>query len=196
MELLTGFAVAAIFAAVFLTERLGGSRELSRRMYQVALGVTIALTVVAATNVLIGSVDGTSGDLFGDQQDGSSPVATRIVIASAIQVVVGALIIVAAASTRVRLTTMPLAWGVGGVLLILGSGAATGSDSLFFTIQQVSVAVAAADAANMVNFVAMAGATLVLTWMGYNEFEGPEAERDAPGEDSSSRWQRPDGEDI
>ena len=177
MTLESGFVLAVIVAALLIADRVGGSPELGRRFYQVALGATVAITVVAFTTAVIRPADdastvtdvftgGTSdSDGLGSLEDEADRQSAR----NMVRLGAGVVAIMAGLALTKRWGTLPLGFLLGGLILILfGSNADFAADysSLFFAA--VSRGSAEVDA---VNFVVTAALTLVLGWYGYMEWE-------------------------
>jgi hypothetical protein len=74
-NLQSGFVLAAIIAAFLFADRLGGSDQLARRVYQVALGVTIAFLAISATAAFLRQPDvpkGLESSSFSESSSSSS----------------------------------------------------------------------------------------------------------------------------
>ena len=135
----SGFVLAVILLAVFLADRLGGPAQLTKRAYQVALGVALAFLVVSATTAfdrppavpedLQRSI--MSGVSFGDEedeqttqlyQDSGRETAQTASEVRTIHVGMGFVLVLGALLLFARLKVIPLAVMLGGLLLLLFGG--------------------------------------------------------------------------
>lgn len=176
MDIQSGFVIAVIVAAVLLVDRLGGSDELVRRFFQVALGVVLAATVVSATTAFIQPPDDQSAQDVFNSEDGENTedVFDRLSIARTIQIVAGIVILVLAIARRPFTPTLAVGGVLGGVLLLLASGSpGTNGDylSLFVSIGNEG----ASQEADLLNLGVLAAATITLLTFGYMQFERPSA---------------------
>ena len=135
----SGFVLAVILLAVFLADRLGGPAQLTKRAFQVALGLALAFLVVAGTTAfdrppavpeeLQQSI--MSGVSFGDEedeqttqlyQDSGRETAQNASEVRTIHVGMGFVLVLGALLLFARLRVIPLAVMLGGLLLLLFGG--------------------------------------------------------------------------
>jgi hypothetical protein len=135
----SGFVLAVILLAVFLADRLGGPTQLTKRAYQVALGVALAFLVVSGTmafdrppavpEALQQSI--MSGGSFGGEedqqtaqlyQDSGRETAQNASEVRTIHVGMGIVLVLGALLLFARLKVIPLAVMLGGLLLLLFGG--------------------------------------------------------------------------
>ncbi len=137
----SGFVLAVILLAVFLADRLGGPAQLTKRAYQVALGLALAFLVVSGTtafdrpsgvpeelqqSIVSGSAF-SIGDEEGQQtlqlyQDSSRQQAQNASEVRTIHVGMGIVLALGALLLFARLKVIPLAVMLGGLLLLLFGG--------------------------------------------------------------------------
>lgn len=179
MQTHESFVLAAVVIAVLFADRLGGSAALSRRIYQVSLGLVLALAVVAGTNAFIRGPEiplgalrgadlfsGSGGsdldeDVLEDFANKASESAT-VQAAAAILAVVGGLILVQ------RWRTTGLGITTGGIVLMLFSGAGIGrAGGCTNSLNSGSAAVGfSSESRDIAQFVVLVAGTLLLAWFG------------------------------
>jgi hypothetical protein len=144
-NLQSGFVLAAVLGAVLFAGRLGGTDEVARRIYQVALGATLAFVVMAGVVAFIrpptapdGLLSGSSssssqgGDTSSSTQDAGraylKDVADHDAAARSVRAGLGLLILIGGLAALRKRPTAALGAALGGLLLVLlgGSGAASG----------------------------------------------------------------------
>jgi hypothetical protein len=135
----SGFVLAVILLAVFLADRLGGPAQLTKRAFQVALGLGLAFLVLSGTTAfdrppavpeeLQQSI--MSGVSFGDEedeqttqlyQDSGRETAQNASEVRTIHVGMGFVLVLGALLLFARLKVIPLAVMLGGLLLLLFGG--------------------------------------------------------------------------
>ena len=135
----SGFVLAVILLAVFLADRLGGPAQLTKRAFQVALGMGLAFLVLSGTTAfdrppavpeeLQQSI--MSGVSFGDEedeqttqlyQDSGRETAQNASEVRTIHVGMGFVLVLGALLLFARLKVIPLAVMLGGLLLLLFGG--------------------------------------------------------------------------
>lgn len=147
----SGFVLAAVLGAVLFAGRLGGTDEVARRIYQVALGATLAFVVMAGVIAFIRPPSAPAGLLTGSssssssssssfqEQDTSSSkeqdavkaylkdLADHGATTRSVRAGVGLLILIGGLAALRRRPTVALGAALGGLLLVLlGGSAATG----------------------------------------------------------------------
>ncbi|HXF51282.1 MAG TPA: hypothetical protein VNM43_06340 [Dehalococcoidia bacterium] len=139
-QLQSGFVLAALVVAVLFAERLGGTAELAKRVYQVALGVALVLLTLSATTAFVRPPTAPEdlleqGVFFGDSfetdvSEEEDEEARRLLRETAqnvsevrtIHIGVAVVFVLAGLVLTARMTVLPLAGLLGGVLLLLVSG--------------------------------------------------------------------------
>jgi len=135
----SGFVLAVILLVVFLADRLGGPAQLTKRAFQVALGLALAFLVLSGTaafdrppavpeeleqavasGVSFGDEDG--GETFQLYQQSSRDTAENASEVRTIQVGMGLVLVLGALLLFARLRVIPLAVMFGGLLLLLFGG--------------------------------------------------------------------------
>lgn len=149
----SGFVLAAVLGAVLFAGRLGGTDEVARRIYQVALGATLAFVVMAGVIAFIrppsapeGLMSGSSSSSsassssssFQEEDTGSSKeqddvrayfkdLADHAAATRSVRAGLGLLILIGGLAALRRRPTIALGAALGGLLLVLlGGSAATG----------------------------------------------------------------------
>lgn len=162
--------VAVIVAAVLLVDRLGGSDELVRRFFQVALGVILAATVVAGTTAFIQPPDEQSSFFADDQTGDPEDLLDRLSVARTIHMAAGILILVFSMVRRPLMPTLAVGGVLGGVLLLLAGGSTGASDS-YLTFYASVGSPGASQSADMFHLVVLVAATVGLLTFGHAQFE-------------------------
>lgn len=115
----TGFLVAVLVAAALLYDRLGGNHEVSRRLFQVGLAISLVFLVMSATAAFIRS-DGAPGSFtVASSSSTINEAADRVLIASTAQYGLGVMILIVGLLALRRYHTVPLGFVLGGVFLLL-----------------------------------------------------------------------------
>ena len=186
---LQSFVVAAIVAAILLADRLG-SETLPRRLYQVSLGFALVFVVVGGTGAFMRSEGGSlfssllSGQAnAGAQVGGGGPSADKAVERASVQAGIALLFLLAGFLTFRRYTTLPLAFVLGGLLLLLASGG-SGSGDFSSSLSSLSGIFGglfgqARQSRDITYFVVLMVGTLLLIGYGYQEWEGSSARGEA-----------------
>ena len=115
MELQSGIVIAVVIGAVLLVDRLGGTDELARRLYQVALGFSLAYFVVSGTRFVV------DPNSFGD----TNKELNRQLAVTAIEFALGIFSVLLGIGGLRRWRTVPLGIAVGGMILLLTAGGTT-----------------------------------------------------------------------
>jgi hypothetical protein len=136
----SGFVLAVILLAVFLADRLGGPTQLTKRAFQVALGLALAFLVLSGTaafdrapaipeelqqSLMQGgssSSDGNNQENLQLYQQSARGVAENASEVRTIQVGMGIVLVLGALLLFARLRVIPLAVMLGGLLLLLFGG--------------------------------------------------------------------------
>jgi len=136
----SGFVLAVILLAVFLADRLGGPAQLTKRAYQVALGLGLAFLVVSGTAAFdrppaipeelqqsLMQGGSSSSDEDNQQttqlyQDSGRETAQNASEVRTIHVGMGFVLVLGALLLFARLKVIPLAVMLGGLLLLLFGG--------------------------------------------------------------------------
>jgi hypothetical protein len=180
MDFASGLVLAAIVAAVIAVERLGGADELARRLYQVALGVGVAATMITGSMAFIHPGDDGTGVRIGARTTLDIPpfeqnYADSEVTGAGVNFLAGVIAVGIGISTLSRWRTVALGVLVGGLLLVLVSGGASAlsqHERAFYS--------QASDEYLLFRFLAAAGGTALLLWYGFSHWESPA--RTAPAE--------------
>lgn len=176
MELQSGFVLAVLIAAVLLMDRLGGTEELGRRLYQVALAAVFAFLVVSVTALIFDPGDELLRNVGGNGSDAAEDAADKIAAADTTQIGGGIVALLVGLAMMRRWTTLPLGFMLGGLLLLLlgGTRGASSSNVLVF----FGTAFPASDGAKIANALVLAGGLSALVWWGFNQYEPQMHERD------------------
>lgn len=195
-NLQSGFVLAIVLAAFFFAERLGGSQELGKRVFQVGLGVVLAFTVIAGTTAFVrapsapasllestfnGSGESSSESLE-SAKDFNRDAANHDSARMTIHAGVGALLLVAGIAGLRRWPVTTLACALGGLLLILFGGVRTptqGADqtglNAFLSVYSSligGVFGGPSRSVDIVHFVVLAGAVVVMLALGFMRWDG------------------------
>lgn len=177
MELGSGFVLAVIVAAVLLVDRLGGSDELARRLFQIALAGAIAFTVVSGANAAI-RIDSGSDSVFSSDSgdDDTRDQIDRVIARQTAQFGAGVVALLAGLATMRSGRTIPLAGVLGGLLLVLFSGAGGSASSAgFYGLFLGQLGAAASAEMALISFLVFFGGTAFLLWFGFRQYEGGRA---------------------
>lgn len=175
MELGSGFVLAVIVAAVLLVDHLGGSDELARRLFQIALAGAIAFTVVSGANAAIRIDNGDGGSVFSSDSgdDNAESQIDRVIARQTAQFGAGVLVLLAGLATMRSGHTIPLAGALGGLLLILFSGAGGSAGGAgFYGLFLGQLGAAASEEMALISFLIFFGGTAFLLWFGFRQYEG------------------------
>lgn len=188
MELGSGFVLAVIVAAVLLVDRLGGSDELARRLFQIALAGAIAFTVVSGANAAIRINSGSDSVFSSDSgDDDTQDQIDRVIARQTAQFGAGVVVLLAGLATMRSGRTIPLAGVLGGLLLILFSGAGGSASSAgFYGLFLGQLGAAASAEMALISFLVFFGGTAFLLWFGFRQYEGGRAQVAA-----SEDWSEP-----
>jgi hypothetical protein len=180
MELGSGFIIAVLLAAIIFADRLGGEETLQRRLFQAALGFSIAFAVAAAANAFVRPAEGGGSIVTQLASNNGVDQAERVVGRSALRLALGGALLLLALVLAPRAPT--LAWGgvLGGMLAIITSDAGAGALSLF-SLGSVSSS-AEVDA---LAFVVALAVVVLLAWYGYQRWDAPVVTEDITLEDTS-----------
>jgi hypothetical protein len=172
VELESGFVVAVIVAVVLLADRLGDSDSIARRMFQAALGITLAVCVVAGTTAIILDDEARDSQSFSSEDEDGQDALDRVVVAASMQAALGAVLLITGVTMLSRYRTVALGVVLGGLLLALGGGTGDQPPNLL-TLFTPSVAISRE--VNVLQFVMLALATGVLGWFGYWRWDQAES---------------------
>ncbi len=188
MNLQSGFVLAVVIGAVLLANRLGGTEEIARRLFQVVLGASLAFAVAAGTVAFLepepitqtgatirGYDTGNEADYL-NLQDFSD----RTVVSNGVRYAIGVLAVLFGLGGMVRLTTIPLGLLLGGVLLVLSGG---GGNELFAFSQLYAAGSQSSQTVDYAFFGGAAAGFAVLLWYGYQQWEQPVSNGDADAAD-------------
>lgn len=159
----TSFVVAVLIAAVLVYDRLGGNHELSRRLFQVGLAVSLAFVVLSATEAFIrtGSVEG--GVLVGGSNSASTTdEANRLATVLTVHYALGVVFLITGLAMLRRYHTLPLGFILGGVFLLLIGG---GDNALTTAGQLARLGLQSSQKFDVATFATAVGGTFVL--LGY-----------------------------
>lgn len=185
MNLQSGFVLAVLVALVVFADRLGGQREVARRMFQIALGAALAFTVAAGTVALVEPDREEGASLFdsaittGDEDDQLTlqEVSDRSVVANTIRFGAGIVILLFGLGGLSRWNTLPLGVTFGGLLLLFAGG---GGNELFGFANLISASASSSREIDLLYFVVLLVGLGALFWYGNNEWESAATEqRDA-----------------
>lgn len=198
-NLQSGFVLAIVLAAFLFAERLGGTDQLAKRVFQVGLGVVLAFAVIGGTTAFVrspklpsaleqsasfGSSDsGAGGDNSKVAEDYFRKVANRDSARHTIHVGVGVLLLVAGIAALGRWSVTAPGGALGGLLLVLFGGvrtAAAGADqtglnALFSIYSSLlgNVAGAPARGVDVAHFIVLVGAAAFLVTFGLMRWDMP-----------------------
>jgi hypothetical protein len=180
----TSFVAAILIAAVLVYDRLGGNHEVSRRLFQVGLAVSLAFVVLSFTAAFI-RVDAVEGGFdVGNNSASAIDQANRLVAASSVHYALGVVFLVFGLAMLRRYHTVPLGFVLGGVFLLFmgGSGSPVGS-----SISLAQLGLHSTQKFDVAMFATAVGGTIAL--LAY----GAQLERDF-ALDSESEVDEPDAE--
>lgn len=182
LGLQSGFVLAVLLAAVLLTERLGGTEELVKRGYQLALGLTVTFLVVSSTTAFVrapeipkeagGDISFEEGSQAEEEQEltffrestqNASEVAT-------IHLGLGIALGMAGLAGLRRWRVVPIGLVLAGLLLLIFGGGGTRSVSAI-DLYDVSTLVGAGMVHDTVRFVVLFIGAAVLIGAGYLRWE-------------------------
>lgn len=198
-NLQSGFVLAIVLAAFLFAERLGGTDQLVKRVFQVGLGVVLAFAVIGGTTAFVRSPKLPSaleqGSSFGSSDGSSSSdnaqvaegyfrkVANRDSAKHTIHVGVGVLLLVAGIAALGRWPVTAPGGALGGLLLVLFGGvrtATTGADqtglnALFSIYSSLfgSVLGSPARMVDVAHFIVLLGAAAFLVTFGLMRWDMP-----------------------
>jgi hypothetical protein len=160
----TTFVAAVLIGAVLVYDRLGGNHELSRRLFQVGLALSLAFVVLSATAAFIrtGAVEG--GVAFGSAANVASPTdqGNRAVSAATVHYALGVVFLIAGMAMLRRYHTLPLAFVLGGVFLLFMGGSVSGASTVA-TLARLGIQ--SSQKVDVASFATAVGGTIVL--LGY-----------------------------
>lgn len=183
MELQSGIVLAVIIGAVLLVDRIGGNDELARRLFQIALGVALAFTVLTATTAFIrASSDSSAAQLFSNSSsdNGGRDLANHLVATRSIDFGIGVLAFLFGIGGLRRWSTVPIGLAIGGLLLVLFGGTDSGSTE-FRLLTQTSLA--ASRTVNTFNVALMALGTGAMLWFGFTTWDTEDALTQTDGDE-------------
>jgi len=120
----TGFLAAVLVAAVLLYDRLGGNQELSRRLFQIGLAVSLIFVVISGAEAFIRADTAQGGFVTGTD---APAAANRVIAINAVQYGFGAGFLIAGLTMMRRYHTVPMSLALSGVFLLLTGPAWTNS---------------------------------------------------------------------
>jgi len=126
----TGFLAAVLVAAVLLYDRLGGNHELSRRLFQIGLAVSLIFVVISGAAAFIRADTAQGGFVTGTD---APAAANRAIAITAVQYGFGAGFLIAGLTMMRRYHTVPMSLALSGVFLLLtGPAWASSNAALLF----------------------------------------------------------------
>lgn len=131
----TGFLAAILVAAVLVYDRLGGNHEVSRRLFQVGLAVSLVFVAVSATAAFIRTDAVQGGFGIGSGSGSANDEVDRLVTASAVEYGFGVVLLIAGSAMLRRYHTIPLGLVLAGVFLLF-SGPNLSRYSATFSLTQ------------------------------------------------------------
>jgi hypothetical protein len=187
---LQSFVIGAVVAAIFFAERLGAPGTLPRRLYQVSLGFALVFVVTSATAAFFRS---DPSNLFNSLLSGSSSSAVQLSTAGggankaaealSVQAGFAMIFLLSGFMSYSRLTTLPLGFAFGGLLLLLASGGQASGDPTSYLSSLSSVFGGAfghaSKSRDVIHFVVLLIGTAALIGYGYKEWESQSTGRDA-----------------
>jgi hypothetical protein len=209
-NLQSGFVLVIVLAAFFFADRLGGREELGKRVLQVGLGVVLAFTVIAGTTAFVrapsapGSLlestfnnsDESSSESLESAKDFNRDAANHDSARMTIHAGVGALLLVAGIAGLRRWPVTTLACALGGLLLILFGGVRTptpGADqtglNAFLSIYSSligGVFGGPSQSVDIIHFVVLAGAAVVMLALGFMRWDGRSEEAQAAAPETAA----------
>ncbi len=194
LSLQSGIVVAALIAAVFLADRLGGDEGLSRKATQLALAFAITLTVFSGTAAFIRSPDPPEGaSLFGESAEQEEQLqgflkdsAERDSEAGTLHLGIGLALAATGGVLLRRLKAVPIGLIFGGILLLLlGAAPQSGTAGLDVTnaiyAPLLSFAKDAGQARDIIRFVVLVAGTALILGFAVFRWELPPDEGVAEG---------------
>jgi len=188
---LSSFVVAAIIAAFLFADRLGGQEQLTRRLFQVALGFALAFAVTSATAAFV------RGDTTPFSEIMSLPASQQTAAlfdndngsisrdAASIKAGIGLGLLLLGFAAAGRWSTLPLGAALGGLLLLFAGGGQSGGfdlNSLSTSALFGALLGQAEEGSDIAHFVVMLVGTLLLLGFGYRKWEAPASPVFAPAE--------------
>lgn len=174
MELQFGIVLAVIIGAVLLVDRLGGTDEMARRLFQVALGIALAYFVVSGTTFVV------EPKAFGEV----NREANRELVSISLEFILGVLCVLFGIGGLRRWRTVPLGIAVGGIILLLSSGTASNAsvttDPRIFNPLRISQA---ARGFQLTNFALSGLGFAALTWFGFSQWDREPESGDEEGDE-------------
>ena len=188
---LSSFVVAAIVAAFLFADRLGGQEQLTRRLYQVALGFALAFAVTSATAAFIRGDATSYSDILSlpanqqsaalfDNDNGSIGRDSASIKAG-----IGLALLLLGFAAAGRWPTLALGAALGGLLLLFSGGGQSGGFDLGNLSTNAlfgSIFGRAEQGSDIAHFVVMLVGTLLLLGFGYRKWEAPASPVFAPAE--------------
>lgn len=175
MSLQSGFVLAIILGLVLFVDRFGGTDEVARRLFQIALGATLAFTVAAGTVAIIEPDLSDSGTSFlsidtGNEDDRLTAIdiSDRSVIANGVRFGAGIIALLFGLGGLARWSTVPLGIALGGVLLIFAGG---GGNEIFGFASFYSASARSSQEVDFAYFAITLAGLGALVWYGFNQWE-------------------------
>jgi hypothetical protein len=164
------FVAAALVATMLFVDRLGGTDQFTRRLYQVALGFGLAFAVTSGTDAFLRVPLPDLESIFDAPPEQLRTLARQSTQASAIQSGFALAFVLVGLLLAQRLTTLSLSLVLAGLLLLLESGAGAGDDGSLSFVGS-SLGNYAGQTEEIVHFAVLAAGTLGLLVFGYFRWE-------------------------
>lgn len=161
------FVVAVLIAAVLLVDRLGGTDELARRLFQVGLGFLLALTVMAATSAFVLPQDDEGIETAFSSDGRDQDAVDRFALAETVQIGVGIIAIMFGVGGLSRYRTVPIAALLGGVILLFS----TTNPTSLYSLTSFAVSSYTSREADAIKLIVLAAGLAALTWYGFSRWE-------------------------
>ena len=183
---LQSFLVAVIVGAIFVAERIGGSEEVLRRLFQVTLAFVLVFLTLAATTAFLRAaaspIDFSNIATLSEYgTGGSSDTSERAREAASIHVGVAILLVLAGLAAFQKYRTSGLSFALGGLLLLLTGGARNGDFATDYlnSLGGLFGTGGAGETRDIIYFVVLAIGSLLLLGYGYKRWDASEGSRKA-----------------
>lgn len=176
MEFISGVVIAVVIGAVLFADRLGGTSELARRLFQVALAFVLGLLVISAAALFIDPADPNEDDESNGVSNSEQieEINDSRLARETIRVGGGVLLVLIGIYGLRTWRTIPLAAVAGGALAVSGGGSGSNSDPVSAYSSLISgYASYASDEMRLVNTLMLLAAAAVMVWFGYAWYERP-----------------------
>jgi hypothetical protein len=199
MALQSGFVLAVIIAALLGAQHLGGTPEVAKRLFQLALAIAISFAIFSGTQAFIRNpsyeaaeavFDSSSDD--DEEREVLEDFADRATLRRIIQFSAGVVAVIVGLSFLRRLPATSLATILGGVILVLFGGfldaSQDGASDSYLTIYlgiAASVATQSSRLVDIAEFIVLAAGALALAFIGLRTWDIERDSGEAPPADTA-----------